>query len=377
MGNWFSNMHIRKKEGLTGGKVTNALLQMMCSQQYEPVELETDADGALIVINSESSEWFSVYSNLIPFVAPAKKKLAKPLSKELHTDVLCIADYDSDLVYMNLINADERVNAWAAVGQPYALSRLCRLNLGAWKKKVTDFDKFKTSFRAKYLFAEDVLDEIEELLCLPRTYSGASFEDLEEFGTDAKETKLYFRLTALPQQNELPKLRFWSRSLMPCSMETANAVSVLNMGSASKGLSVYFIGSYVEKDEITFSDVCFSGHSDEIPVELTKIQLQDGQWAYYYHASDLSLPPKIDGRLPMRRQMDMESERKICLKFTPHGNKRKLLDITVVLVPDENPAGQIGWNVWQEYGSKAEYIKEYNARFTSDIHPPLKESDFD
>ncbi len=384
MGSWFSNIHVRKREGLAAEKVCEGFVQAMQQQGYECVSSAEDADGTLIIVDSESSGWFSVYSNLISFEAPKEfVEIAKPLSAQLHADVMGIADFDSDFLYMNLINTAEKVNAWAAAGHPFALGLMRLANWRAWKKKVSDIEKFKRSFCTKHVFAEDVLYEIEDCLCLPSAYSAASFEDLEEFGTDAEGMKLYFKLTAMAQEDQPPKLIFSSKPLEHCYLETASMLSVLNNGRASKGLSVYFIGPYVEHDEITFSDVRFWKHNAEdadreyTSAELTKVQLQDGQWAYYYHAPDFVLPPKVDERLPMQRQMDLQSERSISLQFTPHGNKRKLLDITVVIVPDANRAGQTAWNVWQEYGSKAEYIRVYNERMSSDVRLPMRIEEFD
>ncbi len=384
MGSWFSNIHVRKREGLSAGEVYKCIVKAMQQQGYECVSSIEEADGTLIIADSESSGWISLYSNLISFEVPKQfERIAKPLSAQLNADVLGIADFDSDFLYMNLINAVERVNAWASVGHPLALALLRLPNWGAWKSKVSDIDKFKRSFRAKYVFAEEVLSEMEECLCLPQAFSAASFEDIEEFGTDAEEVKLYFRLTAIEQEDQPPKLILESTPLEPCRLEMLSTVSVRNIGSVSKGLSVYFIGSYVEHDEITFSDVRFLKGNAEgvggeyIPAELTKMQLRDGQWAYYHHAPDFAIQPNVDERLPMQRQKDLQYERSISLQFTPHGNKRKLLDITVVIMPDENPAGQTAWNVWQEYGSKAEYIRVYNATMNSDVRPPLKEEDFD
>ena len=74
------------------------------------------------------------------------------------------------------------------------------------------------------------------------------------------------------------------------------------------------------------------------------------------------------------------------MRFVPHGNHRKILDITVVLVPDKNPEGQTGWNVWHGWGSKKAFIEHYNAIWDErrarssnpDTLPPiLREEDFD
>ena len=41
-----------------------------------------------------------------------------------------------------------------------------------------------------------------------------------------------------------------------------------------------------------------------------------------------------------------------------------MLDVTVVLVPDENPTAQFAWNVWRKYcNSKREFIAEHNQKW--------------
>ena len=141
----------------------------------------------------------------------------------------------------------------------------------------------------------------------------------------------------------------------------------------------------VENDEITFSDVSFVKFvryfPTNTPIELQKVQLPDGQWAYYYHDPNYRIPPKVDDNLSPIKKFNVECEREICLRFIPHGNPRKVLDITVVLVPDKNLAGQTGWNVWRlDYSSKKEFIQKYNESHSSDphFHPNcLREEDYD
>lgn len=115
------------------------------------------------------------------------------------------------------------------------------------------------------------------------------------------------------------------------------------------------------------------------------MQLPDGQWAYYPHDPGLRIPPRVDERLPPSKQLEVVYERSITVRFVPHGNPRKILDITVVLVPDQNPEGLFGWNVWKEWGSKKAFIKQFNriwdrprASGPPEIFPPiLREEDFD
>lgn len=54
---------------------------------------------------------------------------------------------------------------------------------------------------------------------------------------------------------EPPQLMQLNNSLSPYYLDRPAVIRAINMGGNFKGLSVYFIGSYVEKEEITFSEV--------------------------------------------------------------------------------------------------------------------------
>lgn len=340
MGSWFSNMHIRKNDTISVKTICEYITEMMTAQQYLPAESETDADVAFAIVSNEDAQWFSVYSDMFSFDKPVFfENYAIPASNKFGVDVLGIACFDSDYLYLNLINAEEKVNAWAGIGRATGLGFVRRTNLGAWKKKVQDFPRFKESIRIKHIFAEEALMEIEQCIQLPHNQSFASFEYLKDVGLQNTATYLCFKLPENMRTQELPKLEQRTGSLMPCYLNKPSTVSGLNVGGESKGVSVYFIGPYVEHDEITFSDVCFvkwkNNQVESVPFELKKVQLSDGQWAYHYHDPGYRIPPMMDDRLPMSKRMRVEHERSITVRFVPHGNPRKILDITVVLVPEK------------------------------------------
>lgn len=49
------------------------------------------------------------------------------------------------------------------------------------------------------------------------------------------------------------------------------------------------------------------------------------------------------------------------VRFTPHGNERKFLDIRVRFIPLAHPRGQCCWYAWKGHPSKVAYIEDYNA----------------
>lgn len=375
MGSWFSNIHIRKNEAATEETIEKYISELMAAHQYLPVTSEIDADGAVAIVASGDCQWISVYSDLLSLEDPKKcAEIAAPLSSELHTDVLGISCFDSDYLYLNLINTEDKTDAWIGIGSASGLGIKRRSGIAAWKNKVGDYVRFSASAKKKYIFAEEFLSETEPCFCLPAIQASASYEYLKDLELSEKARYIFFKLPDELKSQELPVLVQRSSSLDPCFLNKPSSINGLNIGGESRGLAVFFIGPYVEHDEITFSDVAFirfkNNCPENTPVELKKVQLTDGQWAYYYHDPDFRIPPKVDERLPVRKRMDAEFERSFAVRFVPHGNPRKILDITVVLVPDKNPAGQTGWNVWHSLGSKAAYIERYNSNWG--MHIPVK-----
>ena len=72
------------------------------------------------------------------------------------------------------------------------------------------------------------------------------------------------------------------------------------------------------------------------------------------------LLPGIKEGLPVRKAMDEEFKRKFGLRFTPEGNERKRLDITVHFIPLKNVSGRCDWCVWLHSGSKKAFIEQHN-----------------
>ena len=385
MGSWFSNIHIRKNETATEETVEKHIGKFMASKHYLPCASEIDADGAVAIVASEDCRWISIYSDLLSLEDPSKcAEIMAPLSSDLHTDVLGISCFDSDYLYLNLINTSDKTDAWIGIGSASGLGIKRRSGLSAWKKKVSDFQTFSESAKKKYVFAEEFLAVAEPCLELPAIQSSASYEYLKDFELDKKAKYFYFKLPDEMKAKEPVKLVPHMYSGMPCFFDKPSVVDGINVGGESRGLSVYFIGPYVENDEITFSDVCFvklkNNQTESVPFDLTKVQLSDGQWAYHYHDPGFRIPPKVDDRLPLSKRMRVASEHSINVRFVPHGYPRKMLDITVVLVPDKNPEGQTGWNVWHRFGSKKAFVDYHNKTWSKHInceHLLLCEDDFD
>ncbi|MCI8618456.1 MAG: hypothetical protein HFG44_00045 [Oscillospiraceae bacterium] len=389
MGSWFSNLHVQKTAAVTMEQVMAYIGAWMQQQKYTVAASEEEADGVFAVCTSEASGWYSVYSDLFCFEDPnAFSRIAKPMSAALQTQVLGMSCFDSDYLYLNLVHASEAVDAWAGIGSAAGLGLKRRTGLAAWKDHVEDFQRFKECVRKKYVLAEEALAELEPCLKLPQVHGIASYEYLKELDLQETATFLYLKLPEELKNQEPPKFVPHIFSLYPSFIGDPQVNSFLNVGGAAKGLHVFFLGPYVEHDEITFSETAILRHRkdgkiDRIPFELQKVKLVDGQLAYHYYDPGARIPAKVDDRLSPMKLFREQEKNSICIRFVPQGNPRKILDITMALVPGENFAGQCGWNVWRSFGSKAAYLADYNETWRKICaaegrsFEELKEEDFD
>ena len=119
MGSWFSNFHIRKNDLCSEASVSDALVQLMTEKGYQYTENSEAADARIIILIQEKSDWISLWSNLLAHDDPEScGAIASPLSAILHTDVIGIACFDSDYLYLNLIHADEKTDGWIGILYP-------------------------------------------------------------------------------------------------------------------------------------------------------------------------------------------------------------------------------------------------------------------
>lgn len=362
MGSWFSNLEIRKTERITMESVFGCIKDNLAQRKYALVEHAQDADVVVAVLRVQNSDWISICSQVFAHDDPDScQEIAAQFSARLHTDVMGIACFDSDYLYLNLINTDENTNAWVGIGSGKEIGITRRNNLTAWKKKVTDYAAFSAAVKRSYICADELLAAVEGCLRLPEEQGSLSLDYLKDSSLQKDAVFLYF-CQEQGESQKCPDLRTcYMHHAVPCFDGKGNSVYFLNLGDEFCGLSVYFLGSYVEQEEIIFSDVKLGRvHQQLINLELQRIQLSDGQWAYYCHVPEILIPPGVSQRMKSEMRNHLEMERMQKLSFVPHGNPRKMLDITVVVVPDGNPDNQAKWNVWEQYGSKEAFIKHHN-----------------
>ena len=362
MGWFFSNLHVRKTAEYDADSFRSTLTEILNAKGYVKKNSPDEADLSLSIYDA-GGKWVSVCSDGLDFYTEETiRDICNPLSESLSADVLTVSCFDSDCLILNRVNKKLDVVAWAKTGSYPELK--IRSTPARWKDIVTDIAQWKSVLTQKYDFAEDALDGLEPLLGLTSGQGRFCDELITEQFTEGVQT-LYFNLPESASKSEPPKLSFTSPSLMPCEIGKDQCYFVINTGGKTKGVAIAFSGSYVEQEKIRFRDVQLEYDLHRyprktIPIQLEKRQMQNGQWIYYAELRDFPIREGVKEGLSWKRESDEEWKREFGVRFTPEGDPRKLLDITVHFIPLKNPEGQCGWCAWRWYGSKRAYIEELN-----------------
>ena len=354
MGWFFSNLHVRKTAEYDADFFRSTLTEILNAKGYVKKNSPDEADLSLSIYDA-GGKWVSVCSDGLDFYTEETiRDICNPLSESLSADVLTVSCFDSDCLILNRVNKKLDVVAWAKTGSYPELK--IRSTPARWKDIVTDIAQWKSVLTQKYDFAEDALDGLEPLLGLTSGQGRFCDELITEQFTEGVQT-LYFNLPESASKSEPPKLSFTSPSLMPCEIGKDQCYFVINTGGKTKGVAIAFSGSYVEQEKIRFRDVQLEYDLDRyprktIPIQLEKRQMQNGQWIYYAELLDFPIREGVKEGLSWKRKSEEEWKRQFGVRFTPEGDPRKLLDITVHFIPLKNPEGQCGWCAWRWYGSK-------------------------
>ena len=374
MGFFFSNLHVRRTAGLTAEGFRTMLEALLKRQGFLPAESSESADLSVFICDAEGP-WISVCSDGLDFYSEESvRDICNPLSEQLASDVLTVSCFDSDCLLLNLINRSRKTDARAKVGHFEGVRQ--RTTPKRWEGLVGDFEQWQALLKQDYLFAEDALDGIEPQLGLLPGQGRFCPERIPAAGT-GQTIIWYLSLPETADKPKLPELKMYLYDATPCEMGQEKFISAINAGGESTGLAVAFSGSYVENEEIRFRDVRLEydfGRDSRpgIPLQLVKRQTQDGQWTYYAEVPGFQLHSAVKEGLPFRKAMDLRFQREFGVRFTPEGNERKRLDITVHFIPLRNPAGQCSWYVWAFDGSRRAFVESWN-RYEAEHHGEWRE----
>ncbi|MBR4033606.1 MAG: hypothetical protein IKJ04_02255, partial [Clostridia bacterium] len=147
MGSYFANLFVKAKDA---NIITEKISEFYASSGIIPCDRE-NADIEIALFSPENSDWTSVCSDA--FTHTDILNLANPLSVAANTDVISVACFDSDYLFLNLINPADSTDAWLNIGKSYEIKAPRRSNITAWKNKVRDYESFKLAAKEKHVCA--------------------------------------------------------------------------------------------------------------------------------------------------------------------------------------------------------------------------------
>lgn len=372
MGLFFTNIQIRKNDTFDVDSIKEYLIAVMKKQGFEVVADESGADGTLNIYAPKGSDWISVCSDLIDFEnAEDSKKFVMPLSERFSTDVMSVGCFDSDYLFVNLFNENDKIDGWINIGRYEEMPLLRRTALAAWKKRIKEIDRLKEIVHTEYVFAEEAMEPLGELMNLPYQQGCISEGDISDLKDSGDVVTLFLVMRDTDIKKELPRLEIPQYNGMACKEGEDSCVFVVNRGGKGRGIGIAFHLNSKEDIDVMFKDVFLEYDLGKpsrtcIPIELEKCKMKDGRWMYWWEDRNFQIPPKVNQNLGDIKVMNLEFNKEFGVRFTPYGNTRKFLDIRVCFMPLENLAdGQCTWCVWSRfYDSKREYIESFNGRIT-------------
>ena len=375
MGLFLSNFHVRNNN-INKDLLYNKFTEIICSKGYRQVEQEETADLSLHFYDPKGN-WVSVCSDFFEFIDESSvKNICNPISTLLNTDVLAIGVFDSDFLFLNLINSNDCTDAFAYTGHTTSKKFNRHMAINAWKDKVNNFESFKTAFKEKYVCAENALERIEPALQINIGQALFCPEILSDIKDKENIHTIFFTLSDKSKSDNLPVFKFPVYDQTPCEIDKEKFISAINEGGTSKGIAVSFSCDYVENNEIEFQSVqleydLYNYPRKIIPLTLSKIKTADGKWIYYAQEMQFRIPEKVKEGLPLKKSMNEKFQKLFGVSFTPIGNPRKLLDICVHLIPLKNPSAQCCWCVWHNFESKHVFIEMHNNSWSESGAPDI------
>lgn len=348
MGSTFSNISIRKNSFLTQEIVAESLSTILMDRGFIR-SAKDSADISFAVFSLPSSQWFTVCENGMLFDDFNEQlDIANLLSAKLNSDVLRISCFDSDYIYLNLLNPQKKLDAWASVGNSTGLGIRRRTGVSAWKALVSDVSKFKQALKKQYVFAEEVLEEVSAELELPHTQSFSEFDYLADTLPSCDITYLYFSMPASHSSTEPPTLEHYTYGLMPCTSGRPTVVSCINKGGAGKGIEIFILGKSIEHYDITFTEVTLAywnraRQQDHTPVVLEKRQMPDGSIGYYGEVRNFRIPEKVSSVLPSAVRVKKESDLHFWFRCVPQYTDTVSIKLKIIVRPIQNPDGGVEW----------------------------------
>ena len=347
MGLSFNNIQLR----ISGAFDPKALVaQLTTDKGLTPVESIDEADVRILVLKQPGSQWVTIVSDLFDADPETAESVSRDLAQALGIPVLMVGCFDSDFLYLNLLDPAHNVDAWAATGCFLGERAPRRSNFTRWQGYVTDVERLRRVMRKRYVFAEECLSDVAQLLDIPVEQLSCLPED----DTSGTETSVFlFRADSSTEMTEPPKFKAEMYDVHYHLGAGPVLVSFINEGGASKGVGVAFGGPCFDRHKVKIERMQLQTHDRKgewilAPVELNKTTDANGHSWMYGECPSLPIPEAIPDTLPPGVRQKKEFQRAIGVRFFVGNHPNKLREIDsdddmyIVLIPLANKSGQKG-----------------------------------
>ena len=269
MGATFTNIQIHYGYEYDKTQIINQLNKYLYDSGFEPVSNGKDTVRTITVKFCEESPWITMYDDFLQDIALNDlKNTVKNISKHLEKSVIGISVFDSDVLMMYLkdITTDKTDLMVCADDDDYAEElgynpKTSKGTLKRWMSFVNpgvDKNTFNQITRDKYVFAEDRLHDLSELI--PFDKDAVLVGDIQycedPHPNDVYTIELAYREGYMPPyqivKKGLPVFDYYGSSTG--YINEIVVANFHNVGGVGKGVTFILEGEILKKHNLVFSE---------------------------------------------------------------------------------------------------------------------------
>ena len=341
MGYSYSNIQLK-----AGGRPVDAakIAEMLAAgHKLKKADSPEGADVVIAVGPENAGGWVTIVSDTFDQDLEACCKAAKALSEEYGTQAIAISCLDSDYLCLNLLDVQNNVDAWAASGKYPEGKAPRRSSLNAWEGYVTDVAAMRQVMRSYHSFAEECLDDLEDILGLPVSQGQCCVDDADP---EKGFTCFYYAAEAAKSAEGMTVFKPSAFTGRGYGFKGVNLTSFVNYSGASRGVGVVFAGPGISQGNVAIPNMWIQIHdrrrSKCIPVELKEVTLKNGEKGLYGEAPEVRIRETVPDGLPMSKARELYWDRMIIVRYDAARKCAEDADpgtIQVCLIPLQNRAG--------------------------------------
>ena len=108
MGLTFNNIHLRISDAFS---LDAFVTRLTTGKGLTPVDSIEEADARILVLKQPDSQWVTIASDLFDADPDAADRMSRDLAQAFMAPVLMVGCFDSDYLYLNLLDPVHNVNA--------------------------------------------------------------------------------------------------------------------------------------------------------------------------------------------------------------------------------------------------------------------------